>query len=133
MQYNNIFIEATQDTPKIDFQFDNGVFIFEGKSYSENTFEFYKPLLKELEEYLDAYDFTNIDNLVFSFKLTYFNSSSSKALFDIFDLIDNFRYLHKEIKVTINWLYDFDDDSSKEDGEDFQDSFESLNITLVEL
>jgi hypothetical protein len=133
MQYNNIFIEATQDTPKVDFQFENGVFIFEGKSYSENTFEFYKPLLKDLENYLENYDFNELDSLVFSFKLTYFNSSSSKALFDIFDLIDNFKNNHKDIQVNINWLYDFDDESSKEDGEDFQDSFESLNITLVEL
>lgn len=132
MQYNDIFIEATQDTPKIDFQFKNGTFVFEGKSYSENTFEFYKPLLESLKNYLNNYSFNNIKNLTFNFRLTYFNSSSSKALFDIFDLIDNFQENNSDLFVIINWIYDTDDESSKEDGEDFKDSFESLSIELIE-
>ena len=50
----------------------------------------------------------------------------------IFDLIDIFVQSQKEIDVNINWIYNQDDDSSKEDGEDFQDSFKSLNIQLIE-
>ena len=128
MKYKTIFIEKTLHTPEINFDFQNGIFSVEGKSYSENTFEFYKQLLSSLETFFKDESNKRLKNIIFNFNLTYFNSSSSKALFDMFDLIDIFVQSQSEIEVNINWLYNQDDDSSKEDGEDFQDSFKSLNI-----
>ena len=132
MKYKTIFIEKTLHTPEINFDFQKGIFSIEGKSYSENTFEFYKPLLNTLETFFKDESNKRLKNIIFNFNLTYFNSSSSKALFDMFDLIDIFVQSQKEIDVNINWIYNQDDDSSKEDGEDFQDSFKSLNIQLIE-
>jgi len=132
MESESIFIEKTLHTPEIDFNFEKGIFKIEGKSYSENTFEFYKPLLNSIESFFMQQSINHLKNISFNFNLTYFNSSSSKALFDLFDLIDIFMQNQSEIDLRINWLYDENDESSKEDGEDFQDSFESLNILLIE-
>lgn len=132
MKIDNIIYEETQDTPEVEFLFTENTFSISGKSYSENTFEFYKPLLESLENYLNDYDKDHEQDIVFNFRLTYFNSSSSKALFDMFDTIDNFQSENEDVFVTINWIYDSEDESSQEDGEDFQDSFESLNINLIE-
>lgn len=131
MKYKTIFIEKTLHTPEINFDFRSGIFSIEGKSYSENTFEFYKELLSSLETFFKDQTNKRLKNIIFNFKLTYFNSSSSKALFEMFDLIDMFVQSQSDIAVDINWVYDEDDDSSKEDGEDFQDSFDSLNIQLI--
>jgi hypothetical protein len=132
MTIDNITYEETNDTPEVSFLFHENKFRISGKSYSENTFEFYQPILDSLENYFNNYDINNDNDFIFDFKLTYFNSSSSKALFDMFDLIDTFNNKHEDIFVTINWMYDMEDESSQEDGEDFQDSFESLNIILIE-
>jgi len=131
MKYKTIFIEKTLHTPEINFDFQRGIFSIEGKSYSENTFEFYKELLISLETFFKDESNKKLENIIFNFKLTYFNSSSSKALFEMFDLIDIFVQSQSDISVNINWVYDEDDDSSREDGEDFQDSFDSLNIQLL--
>ena len=120
----NLVIEATQHTPSVILSAD-GNLAFKGKSYSENTFEFYKPILSWIEEYFNA-DMPS--ETIVNFELVYFNSSSSKVLFDIFDI---FETNINKTKITINWLYSEEDESSMEDGEDFQDSFEDLNIKLL--
>ncbi len=39
----NLVIDETKYTPLINFDADNRIFELSGKSYPENTFEFYKP------------------------------------------------------------------------------------------
>jgi hypothetical protein len=62
-------------------------------------------------------------------EIIYFNSSSSKLFFDFFDLLEEASGNGKEIEV--NWLYDGENESAEEAGEDFKEDFESLNFNLV--
>jgi len=119
-------IEATKHTPKIVLDPESGVVEIRGKSYPENTFEFYRPLMEWLEEYFDQ---NAKDVTTFNIEITYFNSSTSKLLFDLFDLLDAQKEKHK---IIINWIYDAENEHAQEAGEDFIEDFEDLDIKLIE-
>jgi hypothetical protein len=122
----NLLIEASEYTPKIDFSLEAGTLNIIGKSYPENTFEFYQPTTGWIEKYLEE---SSNDKTIVNLDLEYLNSSSLKAYFDLFDLLD---IAHDEGKIIeINWIYDEENDISEETGEDFIADFENLNITLV--
>ena len=120
----NLKLEATKYTPEISLD-SSGIISLVGKSYPENTFEFYAPMMKWLEEYFEE---TSVDKTVINMEIIYFNSSSSKLFFDFFDLLEENT---EENDIEINWIYDEENESAQEAGEDFIEDFENLNIKLV--
>jgi len=123
---DNLTIEETKYTPKIELDATTGVISMVGKSYPENTFEFYEPVMKWIEEYFDS---SAKEETAVNLEIIYFNSSSSKLFFDLFDLLEENKNDHK---ITVNWIYDGENESALEAGEDFQEDFEELTINLVE-
>ncbi len=120
----NLQIQATKYTPEIALDL-KGIISLVGKSYPENTFEFYAPLMQWIEEY-----FKNepAKKTVVNMEIIYFNSSSSKLFFDFFDLLEENANEHE---IEINWIYDEENESAEEAGEDFIEDFEKLDIKLV--
>jgi len=123
----NLVIEATKQTPKVSFDADNHVLEFQGESYPENMALFAVPIFSWLEEYLEQ---LGDQPITVNIELIYFNSSSSKMLLDLFD------QLEEEVEdngknITVNWIYDADNDSAEEYGEEFQEDIESLTFNLV--
>ena len=118
-----LHIDATKYTPEIDLD-PSGIIALVGKSYPENTFEFYEPMMNWLREYFEtsAAELTTVN-----VEITYFNSSSSKLFFDFFDLLEE---ASENCKIEINWIYDEENESAEEAGEDFIEDFEDLNIKL---
>ncbi len=121
----NLIVEATKFTPDIALLADARKISFKGKSYPENTFDFYAPTIAWLKEYFKS---TKGETIV-DFEITYFNSSSSKLFFDIFDIFED--AVKGGDKVVINWHYDAENESAEEAGEDFRDDFETLEFNLV--
>jgi len=121
---NNLKIEATKYTPEINLNL-NGEISLIGKSYPENTFEFYAPMIKWLEDY---FEISPENKTVVNMEIIYFNSSSSKLFFDFFDLLEE---NSQEYTIEINWIYDEENESAQEAGEDFIEDFENLKINLV--
>ena len=72
----DIRIEATERTPEIDFNFDQGVFSIKKESYPEDVTEFYGPVIEQLNSWIEAQKGSDI---VFNFELIYFNSSTAKC------------------------------------------------------
>jgi len=120
-----INIEATKYTPAIILE-PSGSISIRGKSYPENTFEFYKPILEWIEEYFENAVSSNTN---VSMEIIYFNSGSSKFFFDLFDLLDDYKSRNN---IVINWEYDKDNEMAKEIGEDFIEDFNNLKINLIE-
>ena len=122
----NLKLEKTNYIPEFDLNAQTGVLSIRGRSYPENTFEVYKPINEWIKNYLKD---TSNEKTVVYLELTYLNSSSLKAYFDIFDL---FEEATKDGKVIeISWIYESEDDIIEETGEDFIEDFESLKIKLV--
>jgi len=119
-----IDIEKTQLTPSILLDKEQGLIEIKGDSLPENTAEFYKPLMAELKDYFNSPQDKTIVNL----EITYFNSSSSKLFFDFFDLLET---ASAKYDIEINWIYDEENESMEEAGEDFVEDFEDLTFNMV--
>ncbi len=112
----HLIIQAVEDEyyrPIVDFNPHTGVCEISGESYLEQVDEFFNPLLNWLREYAD----TQADSLTFNFKLTYYNTSSSKKILEMLKLFTEFAQRGK--KLTINWYYEPSDSDLIEDAEDF--------------
>lgn len=124
---DNLIIEATKYTPEIRFQADQHLLEIKGETYPENTAEFYAPVFAWLETYLSQ---LADQPVTVNLEINYFNSSSSKVLMDMFD---KFEAAGKDGKqITLNWVYDRDNESALEYGEEFQEDLEVLQLNLVE-
>jgi hypothetical protein len=122
----SLFIEQTKYTPLIALDVDKQHFRIIGKSYPENTFVFYSETMAWLERYFSrALD----GKTVIDFEIIYFNSSSSKLFFDLLDLLEE---ASKKHQLEINWIYDEENETALEAGEDFKEDFDSLVFNLVE-
>jgi len=118
-------IGATKYTPQIILDASKALLEMRGKSYPENTFKFYQPVLSWIERYFQD----PLPDTLFQMEIIYFNSSSSKLFFDLFDLLETYR---EKSHITIEWICDPENESALEAGEDFMEDFETLSIQLIE-
>ena len=121
---NNYKTEKTTQTPEISLNAITGDLSFSGRSLPEDSSVFYKPVFS----WLDEYTMNPAEKTSVIFGLDYFNTASAKAIFSI---IVKFNELSKNNHpISINWLYDEDDEDMKELGEEYQDLF-SISIELI--
>ena len=119
----NLFIAATATSPEIDFRFDENVLSLRGESYPENAAAFYAPVIERLNGWLKACENVAITVEV---TLTYFNSSSTKMLFNVFDALERAASAGNEVQV--NWYRDAEDETILEFGEELQTDFTSIKF-----
>lgn len=110
----NLYIKSTEFTPEVDFNFEKGYLKLSGESYSELALKFYLPILDKLETFLSQTD----KKVIFDFKLSYFNTNSSKRILDIIKTLKEFE--ERGGDVTINWYYTEGDFDLKEEVEDYE-------------
>ena len=110
-----INIKGTYDTPAVILDAVNNVFEISGRSYPEDTAEFYIPIL----EWVDSYVKNPNKKTAFSFKLDYFNSSSYKPFLDILLRLGEIK--KKGFDVEVEWHYKEGDLDIKEAGEEFSE------------
>ncbi len=121
----NLEIEGKSSTffiPTVSFNAQTGYCKIEGESYLENTWEFYDKLTNWLKAYA-----AQKKPITFNFKLTYFNTSSSKGILDILFFLKE--YEAEGNPVTVNWYYPEDDEDNLAEAEDFiADSELEMNL-----
>ena len=124
----NLILEPTKSTPLV--RFDAGAHSLEikGESYPENAAKFYSPLFKWLDDYLEA---KGGEQTEVNLEIIYFNSSSSKALMNFFDRLEEAAQAGKNIVV--NWRYHEENETAQECGEEFMEDLEALNFNMVEI
>lgn len=113
----NLYIEGRHDiyyVPTVDFNADTGICTISGKSYLEDTSQFYLEILEWLNQY-----FKEVKKPIqFNLKLGFYNTSSSRSLLDIFDLLKI--YEDDGGKVEVNWhCREMDLDVVKEEVDDY--------------
>jgi SiaC family regulatory phosphoprotein len=121
----NIKLAATERTPEIDFDFGGGVLAIKNESYPEDVTEFYGPIIDQLRSWIETQSGAEI---TFNFELIYFNSSTAKVLMDLFDLLDE---AAEKNKVTVNWVFEADDDNMEELGEEFGEDLEEAAFNMM--
>ena len=128
-ELEDIIIEGSHKnffTPSVNFSGKTGICEISGESFLEDTVDFYTPLIEWLENYT-----TEIKKpLAFIIKLTYFNTSTSRCILDLLNVIKD--YEEDEGEVVVNWHYDVNDTDMEEDIEDYMIDT-GLKINLISL
>jgi hypothetical protein len=107
-------LEGTEDTPKIILDKGNGIFEISGRSLPEDSAEFYKPVLEWIANYAKEPN----PSTDFTFKLEYFNTSSSKLILDVLSALENIK------GMKIEWYYHEEDEDMEEAGKEFSELVE---------
>jgi hypothetical protein len=123
---SDIKIAATDRSPDVEFDFAAGTLVVRGESYPEDAAAIFGPIFAGLERFLAAMG-PRPARVVF--ELAYFNSSSAKALMNMFLKMD--QAAANGTPITIDWLFTADDDTMKEFGEDFSEDLEHVVFNLV--
>ena len=110
----NVFqCKATETTPLVSFDPENGELTIEGNAIPDDAEAFFLPILTWLEEYIK----TSHSKTTLNLKLHYFNVSSSRRILFIFYKLNELVKLNKS--VVVNWYYVEDEDEMFEVGQDF--------------
>lgn len=112
---NDLKIECSQSTPAICSSHAAGTLEMRGDSYPENSFELFSPVLDWIERYLGAGE----RPLTLNLYLLYLNTSSVKAMMDIFDMLEEAH--GKGRQVAVNWFYDEQNERVAELAEEFKE------------
>ena len=108
---DDLKLEGSAKTPVVDLN-SNGELLLKGRSITENSIEFYKPIV----EWIDAYGQSVNSTTVLSVQLEYFNTSSSKCILDVFKKLESLA----GTEVSVKWYYEEDDEDMLEAGEDYE-------------
>lgn len=123
---DNIEINGTSKTPDVLFDANTGKLDISGRSIPENSYQFYEPLLTWLDNYANEPK----NNTLLTFKLDYFNTSSSMYILGILKKLEKL-YLAGN-KAEVKWYYDADDEDMLQTGEDLK-QIVKLPIDMVEI
>jgi SiaC family regulatory phosphoprotein len=99
-----LIIKGTDKTPHINFDASSGHLLFKGRSYAQETYDFYKPI----NEWINLYAQNLKDITVFDINVDYVNSVSVKYLTNMIKKLIEFNINGKTI--TVNWYHPADDE-----------------------
>lgn len=112
---SNLSIPGTQSTPAIEGDWEQGTLFMQGDSYPENSYEMFQQVFDWVERFL----VTAERSLTLELHLLYLNTSSIKAMMDIFDQLEE---AHQQDKaVAVNWRYDPRNERVAELAEEFKE------------
>jgi hypothetical protein len=112
----NLIIEASHEDffiPRVHFDAKTGILEISGESYLEDTVQFYAPILDWLKHYTESVK----TPISLNIRLTYFNTSSSRSILDMLNIIKDYRDAGGDVIIT--WYYNGEDIEIEEEVEDF--------------
>lgn len=110
---NRLEIKETNNTPHIIMDSATNSIVIEGKSFPEDSKEFYKSVV----DWIDEYRITKPKELILTINLFYLSSSSIISIKQLLMKIEEMTL--EGTKARIIWCYDEDDDDIKKTGEDY--------------
>ncbi len=109
---DDLFMAASSSSPEVDFRFSAGTLSLKGESYPENAAAFYGDIITRTRLWLET--LATDRSVTVDVALTYFNSSSTKMLFGLFDALNE--AAEGGTKIVLNWRHDIDDDTIQDIG-----------------
>jgi hypothetical protein len=113
--------------PGIVLDKESGKLEMTGRACPEDPLEFYQPVFDWFDEYAES----PLDKTVFDFKLSYYNTATSKILMMLMQRLEELANDGND--VLVRWHYLEDDEDMQESGEDYSEmvdvKFEFLPYT----
>jgi hypothetical protein len=110
-----VHIKGTVKTPEIYLNKNEGKIQLQGRSIPENAKQLYNPIISWANKYIKS----PISQTKLIFKLEYFNTASSKMIFELINLFKALRDAGHNLNI--EWHYLEDDDDILDSGETFQE------------
>lgn len=120
--HSNLLVKAEKFSPYILFDTDTKIFEIKGESTMEYPWLFYRLAIGWLTNFFEQNPHAQIKFEVF---LLYFNTGTSCALIEIFDLLGKVT-----TEATIHWYAEPSDLSMLEEGEIFKEEFPDLSFSV---
>lgn len=114
---NDLCLEPTLSSPMVQTDWDAGILRMKGESYPENSFELYSSIQTWLEGFLEA----GAQPLQLELELNYLNTSSVRAMIDLFDQLQAAADAGRQ--VSVNWYHDPRNPRAAELGEEFREDY----------
>ena len=111
----NLEIKSTKNTPYVNFNYKEGILAIEGRSYPNDSVDFFEPLFDWCKNYIK-------ENIKIRIRLEYFNTSTCKQLLSLIRVVIN---NNGQDKVTVEWQYEVNDVDVLEIGEHMQEILKS--------
>ncbi|MBB4861945.1 hypothetical protein HNP46_000782 [Pseudomonas nitritireducens] len=112
---SDLNVTGTQSTPQIHGDWQAGILAMQGDSYPENSYELFGQVIEWVERFLTQEQ----RPLELDLRLLYLNTSSIKAMMDIFDLLEE---AHSQGRATsVAWHYDRRNERVAELAEEFRE------------
>ena len=102
-------IKGNWKSPSVSFNPDGNLKIW-GRSLPENALEIYNPIF----DWLDQYKNNPSAETLIEIKLEYFNTTSSKLIYEIFKRFEDIKLNGNNLHV--KWYYESDDPDLEEEG-----------------
>ncbi|MBL7898726.1 MAG: DUF1987 domain-containing protein [Crocinitomicaceae bacterium] len=123
----NYILEGTPKSPLVNFNAQTGILTISGRSIPENAREFYRPMIEWIEKYANAPQAST----VFDVCLEYFNTSSSKALFDLFKTAEDIHVAGRS-NIVVKWKYENDDWEMRDAGLEYSRIIQ-IPVEMIEI
>lgn len=107
-----LVFNQTEDTPHVIFDVNVGEYIIEGRSLPEDAVSFFQPLII----WLKKFDNSPTNEMIFHFKLDYYNTASAKQITKLMLVLQE---LSETKNIKIKWHFFIDDSDIRSSGARF--------------
>ncbi|MBK6603870.1 MAG: DUF1987 domain-containing protein [Leptospiraceae bacterium] len=121
----NLKIEKTKTTPRIDFDAKLNTLSISGDIYPEDADKFFNPIFDWLQRYLLTLHY----KCIVSIHLQYFNTAASGRISHFLELLEKTYKRGKDI--SIHWYYEPDNDEMEEVAEEFREGI-TIPFQIIE-
>lgn len=121
---DDLVIAGGISTPSVRLDARRGLMELSGESYPENAFDFYAPVLEWARQFLSTYPAP----LRLELRMSYLNTSSTKCLIDLLDMMEEAHRAGRDASVA--WFCDRDNERARESAEEFREDV-SLPFEIV--
>lgn len=114
----DLFLKKTFNSPEVEFIAKTGELSMEGRSIPEDPGEFFERLIDWINEYF----LSPAETTVFSIKLEYINSGSSKYMLELLRIMKINHDSGKDVKI--KWFFEEGDESIEELGTHYENTIQ---------
>lgn len=101
--------------PQIKVDENKGILRIEGESYHEHAIEFFQPIFEWLQNFITTHP---TQALTLEFKMTYFNTSTSRRFLEMFRIAE--AHYKNGGNIVVNWYHEADDLDMLDSGLEYQ-------------
>ncbi len=124
METHSLKIAQTSITPSCTLDWDKNTLNMKGRSSPCSSMEFYSPITEKIVHAFRQ----GRKSLTANFEFEYFNTSSSKCIYDLLKKLSIAQ--NNGADVIVNWFYEEDDEDMRETGEDYEEIL-GLNFNYI--